>query len=64
MCEKLLLTVVEAGALLGLKRSKLYQLLQTSRLRSVRIDGSRRVLVSDLHEFVQRLRDDADDGCA
>jgi len=55
MCDKLLLTVVEAAQRLGLKRSKGYQLIQTGRLRSVKIDGSRRVLVSDLEEFVAGL---------
>jgi excisionase family DNA binding protein len=61
MCEKLLLTIAEVGQSLGLKRSKVYQILQSRRLRSVRLDGSRRVLIKDLLEFVERLGEDARD---
>ena len=61
MCDKLLLTVVEAGGALGLKRSKIYQLLQSGRLRSIRIDGARRVLVTDLLDFVRRLQEETTD---
>ena len=62
MCEKLLLTVPEVGQSLGLKRSKVYQILQSGKLRSVRLDGSRRVLVHDLREFVEHLKADVYEG--
>lgn len=59
MCERLLLRIPEVGALLGIKRSKVYQLLQSGRLKSVRLDGSRRVLVTEVGEFVARLSQEA-----
>jgi excisionase family DNA binding protein len=51
----LLLTVPEAAAALAISRSKLYQLLTSGALASVRIDGSRRVPVSALHDYIARL---------
>jgi len=59
MCDKLLLTVVEASRSLSIGRSKTYQLLQKGRLKSIHLDGSRRVLVSDLVEFVRKLSEDS-----
>jgi excisionase family DNA binding protein len=58
LCDRLLLTVVEAAARLGLKRSKAYELIQRRELASIKIDGSRRVLLTDLDAFVRRLRDE------
>lgn len=57
MEDRLLLTVKEAAQRLALGRSFVYQLLQRGTLRSVTIGRSRRVLVSDLEEFVRRLRE-------
>jgi excisionase family DNA binding protein len=51
-----LLTVEEAARSLRLGRSKTYQLISRGTLPSVQIDGSRRVRVTDLAEFVERLR--------
>jgi excisionase family DNA binding protein len=57
--DKLLLTPEEAAEILGIGRTKLYELLSTSRLPSVRIDGSRRVVASEaLVDFVRRLSED------
>jgi excisionase family DNA binding protein len=56
MCEALLLRVEEAAFRIGLKRSATYRLIQTRELRSIRVGGSRRILVSDLDAFIQRLR--------
>lgn len=53
--DKLLLTTTEAAEALGICRSKLYELLRSGRLRSVRIDGSRRVSAAELREFVAHL---------
>jgi excisionase family DNA binding protein len=53
--EKLLLTVDEAAEALGLSRWKLYALLRSGRLRSVKLDGSRRIAASALAEFVESL---------
>jgi excisionase family DNA binding protein len=59
---KLLLTPEEAARALGIGRTKLYELLATAKLPSVRIGGSRRVSVDALTEFVRRLTPTA--GCA
>jgi excisionase family DNA binding protein len=52
---RLLLTPEEAARALGIGRTKLYELLSTAKLPSVRIGGSRRVSVDALTEFVRRL---------
>ena len=53
--NKILLTVPEAAAALAISRSKLYELLAAGVVRSVRIDGSRRVPVEALEAYVTRL---------
>jgi excisionase family DNA binding protein len=53
--SKILLTVPEAAAALAISRSKLYELLATGVVRSVRIDGSRRVPVEALEAYVAGL---------
>ena len=53
--DKLLLTPREAAEVLSVSRSKLYQLLAAGELRSVRIDGCRRVAASELRRYVERL---------
>jgi excisionase family DNA binding protein len=57
---KLLLTPDEAAGALGIGRTKLYELLATGKLPSVRIGASRRVSMEVLIEFVRHL-DPADD---
>ena len=52
-----LFTVVEVSHFLGLGRSKVYELLYSGELRSVKIGGSRRIRYSDLGEFVRYLDD-------
>jgi excisionase family DNA binding protein len=54
---RLLLTVPEAAKALAISRSKLYELLAAGLVRSVRIDGSRRVPVEALESYVARLLD-------
>ncbi len=56
---KLLLTVPEAAAALGISRSKLYQLISAGTIRSVRIDGSRRVPVDALTTYINQLMEEA-----
>ncbi len=56
---KLLLTVPEAAEALGISRSKLYQLISAGTVRSVRIDGSRRVPVEALAAYVNQLMKEA-----
>jgi excisionase family DNA binding protein len=55
--DKLLLTPIEAAAILGIGRSKLYELLQTGQLPSVRTGTCRRVPAAEaLHNFLLTLR--------
>ncbi|NED54804.1 helix-turn-helix domain-containing protein, partial [Micromonospora aurantiaca] len=49
---KLLLTVPEAAEALAISRSKLYELLASGALRSVRIDGSRRIPLNTLNDYI------------
>ena len=52
---RLLLTVPEAAETLAISRSKLYELLASGAIASIRIDGSRRIPVTALEEYVSRL---------
>jgi excisionase family DNA binding protein len=52
-----LVTIPAAAALLGLSRSKLYELLGEGALPTVRIGRSRRIAIADLEAFVGRCRD-------
>ena len=56
MANELLLTVEQAAQRLSLARSTVYELLLTRQLASVKIGRSRRVLATDLADFVDRLR--------
>lgn len=53
--QRLLLTPKEAALVLAIGRSKLYDLLRSEEIFSIRIGGSRRIPVSALQEFVGRL---------
>lgn len=57
--DKLLLTPVEAATVLGIGRSKLYELLQSGQLASVRIGTCRRVPAEAVHSFLLTLRSTA-----
>lgn len=46
--QKLLLTPIEAAQVLGVGRSKIYELMRSGALGSVRIDNCRRIPVDDL----------------
>jgi excisionase family DNA binding protein len=52
-----LFTVVEVAKILGIGRSKVYELLYRGELKSVKIGGSRRVRYNDLGEYVRYLDD-------
>ncbi|TDE26452.1 helix-turn-helix domain-containing protein [Actinomadura sp. 6K520] len=54
---KLLLTVPEAAKALAISRSKLYELLASGAVRSIRIDGSRRIPLNALNDYVNALMD-------
>ncbi|MEW9531983.1 helix-turn-helix domain-containing protein [Microbispora sp. NPDC049125] len=52
---RLLLTVPEAAEALAISRAKLYQLIASGTVGSVRIDGSRRVPIAALTDYISRL---------
>jgi excisionase family DNA binding protein len=54
--DKMLLTPTEAAQVLGVGRSKVYELMRSGGLGSVRIDSCRRIPVDDLNALVTRLR--------
>ncbi|MEU8306888.1 helix-turn-helix domain-containing protein [Actinomadura sp. NPDC048955] len=56
---KLLLTVPEAAKALAISRSKLYELLASGAVRSVRIDGARRIPPNALNDYVNALMEEA-----
>lgn len=53
--EAMLLKVPEVVARLGMSRAKVYELMASGALRSVRVDGCRRVRTDDLVAFVSHL---------
>ncbi len=57
--EKLLITAGEAADLLGLGRTKVYELMAAGRIESVKIGRSRRLPVSAVHEFIEGLKETA-----
>ncbi len=52
---KLLYRVTEAAVVLGLSRAKVFQLIGSGALPSVKIDGARRIKADDLRAYVARL---------
>jgi excisionase family DNA binding protein len=56
---RLLYRVGEAAAAFGLSRAKVYELISSGALRSVRIDGARRIRAADLEAYVASLGEDA-----
>jgi len=53
--DKLLLTPEEAAEMLSIGRSKLYELLATGELTSIRLGGCRRVPTEAIRQFVAQL---------
>jgi len=53
--NKLLLTPIEAATVLGIGRSKTYQLLQSGQLQSVHIGSCRRIPLQAVHNFLAEL---------
>ena len=58
--DRLLLTPTEAADALGIGRSKVYELLRTGTLASIRIDSCRRIPLEDLMAMISRLRGSGD----
>lgn len=59
---KLLLRESEAREMLGVSRTTLFELMRTGEIESVRIGRSRRIPVTALEEYVDRLGRGQEDG--
>ena len=57
--DKLLLSLDEAAEVLGVGRSRLYDLIRKRELVSVTIGRSRRIPVAALREYVARITEEA-----
>jgi excisionase family DNA binding protein len=57
--SRLLYRVGDAALALSLSRAKVYDLINSGALRSVRIDGARRIRAADLEAFVASLDEEA-----
>jgi len=62
--ERLLLTPIEAARQLGIGRSKLYELMKSGNLPSVRIGACRRIAAEELSAFVASLQTSDSDAVA
>ena len=56
MEDRLLYRVPEVAVILNISRSKVYELLGSGELPSVKIDRTRLIRGSDLREYVESLR--------
>jgi excisionase family DNA binding protein len=59
--DKLLLRPEEVAELIGIGRTKVFALMRTGQLESVRIGTCRRIPTSAVFEYVQRLRSGPDE---
>lgn len=57
---RLLLTIPEAAASLGVSRSLVYELIHIGTIATIRIGRSRRVPVTALHDFISRQLEQQD----
>jgi len=55
------LTVDEAASFLRISRSQIYVLLKAGELKSIKISGSRRLLESQLIDFIKNLEEITND---
>ena len=55
----LLVRPEDAARVLGVGRTKVYELIRSGALRSVRVGGLRRIPVAALNEYVTRLEEEA-----
>lgn len=62
--DRLLYRVGEAAVLLGLGKSKTWELVARGSLESVKIDGSRRIPAEAIASYVKRLREGGGDAPA
>ena len=54
--SKLLYRIEEGGDLIGVKRSKMFDLIARGRISVVKIDGATRIPASELAAFVDRIK--------
>ncbi len=52
--DKLLLKVMEAGEMLGVGRSRMYEMLYTGEIPSIRIGKSYRIPLKSLNQWVEQ----------
>ena len=57
MIKNNLLTVVEVSQLLGISRSKAYQLMRQREIPTITLGKNVRVKIEDLEEYIQSNRD-------
>ncbi|MER5608737.1 helix-turn-helix domain-containing protein [Micromonospora tulbaghiae] len=57
--EKLCYTPTEAAALLGVGRTKVYELMSSGQIASIRIGRSRRIPANALRAFVEACQQEA-----
>jgi excisionase family DNA binding protein len=57
--DKLLLTAEEAAEVVGVGRTKVYELLRVGQIESVRIGRCRRIPLRAIQEYVARLSEEA-----
>lgn len=55
VADRLLLTVEEAGAVLGVGRSLMYELIARGDIQTVRVGRLRRIRPEALHDYVSSL---------
>ena len=55
--QRLLVTVEQAAEILGVGRTTVYELLADGDIRAVQIRRCRRIAVTELHRYVDRLLD-------
>ena len=57
--ERLLLTAEETAGILGIGRTKVYELMRLGLIESVKIHGCRHIPTEAVRDYVDRLRRDA-----
>jgi excisionase family DNA binding protein len=57
--ERLLLTPEEVAEMLGIGRTKIYELMRLGLIESVKIHGCRRIPTDAVRDYVERLRREA-----
>jgi excisionase family DNA binding protein len=57
--ERLLLTPEEVAEMLGIGRTKVYELMRLGLIESVKIHGCRRIPTEAVHDYVDRIRREA-----